>query len=129
MAPDDRKYMESHEWAKKDGDVVTVGITAFAVEHLSDLTFLDLPEVGSTIEKGERFGEIESVKAVSDLYAPVGGEVIETNEELADSLDRLMEDAFEGGWMMKLRVSSGDEYDGLMDAAAYEKHIAEEAAE
>ena len=129
MAPDDRKYMQSHEWARKDGDVVTVGITAFAVEHLSDLTFLDLPEVGTRIEKGERFGEIESVKAVSDLFAPIGGEVIETNEELVDSLEILTQDAFEGGWMMKLKVDSDDDYEGLLDAQAYEKHVAEEASE
>jgi len=127
MVPSDRKYAESHEWAKKDGEVVTVGITAFAVEHLSDLTFLSLPEVGEELEAGDRFGEIESVKAVSELFAPVGGKVIEVNEPLADDVDAVGSDPFGDGWMLKLQVDGSESLDGLMDAEAYERHIAEES--
>jgi len=127
MVPSDRKYAESHEWAKKDGEVVMVGITAFAVEHLSDLTFLSLPEVGEELEAGDRFGEIESVKAVSELFAPVGGKVIEVNEPLADDVDAVGSDPFGDGWMLKLQVDGSESLDGLMDAEAYERHIAEES--
>ena len=121
MRPNDRKYAQSHEWCKVEGGVATVGITDFAVSHLSDLVFLELPETGSTVTAGESFGEIESVKAVSDLYAPVSGEVVEVNSDLPDSLDTLNADAFEAGWMIKVQVSK--ESPGLMDAAAYEEHV------
>lgn len=121
MRPNDRKYMQSHEWCKVDGGVATVGITDFAVSHLSDLVFLDLPESGSTVTAGEGFGEIESVKAVSDLYSPVSGEVVEVNTELPDNLDTLNSDPFEAGWMIKVQVA--EESPDLMDAAAYEEHV------
>ena len=127
MTPSDRKYCESHEWCKLEGDIATVGISSFAVEHLSDLTFLDLPEVGSNLEKGDRFGEIESVKAVSELFCPVSGEVIEINEALPDALETLGQDPYEAGWMIKLRVSNASEADTLLDATAYEQHAQEEA--
>jgi glycine cleavage system H protein len=127
MVPADRRFLESHEWCKLDGDVATVGISAFAVEHLSDLTYLDLPETGAKLEKGERFGEIESVKAVSELFAPISGEVVDVNRTLADSLETLGQDPYERGWMLRVRVSSPAEYATLMDAAAYEKLIAEES--
>jgi len=121
MRPNDRKYAQSHEWSKLEGGVATVGITDFAVSHLSDLVFLDLPETGSTVTAGESFGEIESVKAVSDLYSPVSGDVVEVNSDLPDNLDTLNADAFEAGWMIKVK-SSGESPD-LMDAAAYEEHV------
>ncbi len=121
MRPNDRKYLQSHEWCKIEDGVATVGITDFAVSHLSDLVFLDLPETGSTVTAGESFGEIESVKAVSDLYSPVSGEVVDVNSELPDNLDTLNADAFEAGWMIKVR-SSGESPD-LMDATTYEEHI------
>ena len=121
MRPNDRKYAQSHEWCKIEGGVATVGITDFAVSHLSDLVFLDLPETGSTVTAGESFGEIESVKAVSDLYSPVSGDVVEVNSDLPDNLDTLNADAFEAGWMIKVK-SSGESPD-LMDAAAYEEHV------
>jgi glycine cleavage system H protein len=127
MRPNDRKYMQSHEWCKVEGGVATVGITDFAVSHLSDLVFLDLPEIGSTVTVGESFGEIESVKAVSDLYSPVSGEVVEVNSELPDNLDTLNADPFEAGWMIKVQVS-GESAD-LMDAAAYEEHVKTQAEE
>ena len=126
MAPSDRRYLESHEWAKKDGNVVSVGITAFAVEHLSDLTFLSLPAVGTNLQKGQRFGEIESVKAVSELFAPVSGKVTAVNQALADDVASLSGDPWNKGWMMKLEVAGDSEWKTLLDADAYEKKCAQE---
>ena len=120
MRPDDRQYLKSHEWCKVDGDTATIGITDFAVAHLSDLVFLDLPAVGSKVTAGEPFGEIESVKAVSDLYSGVSGEVVAANEALTESLEKLNEDPFEAAWMIKVKVSAKS--DDLLDAAAYEEH-------
>ncbi|MHC5062697.1 MAG: glycine cleavage system protein GcvH [Planctomycetota bacterium] len=125
MRPNDRKYLKSHEWSKTEGETATVGISDFAVSHLSDLVFLDLPAVGSTVTAGEPFGEIESVKAVSDIYSPVSGEVVEVNEDLPDNLDTLNSDAFEAGWMIKVKVSG--ESGELMEAAAYEELLKAEA--
>jgi len=125
MRPTDRKYLKSHEWSKADGDLATVGISDFAVSHLSDLVFLDLPGVGSHVTAGEPFGEIESVKAVSDIYSPVTGEVVEINEQLPDNLETLNEDAFESGWMIKVKTTS--ESSELMDASAYEELLETEA--
>ena len=121
MRPNDRKYAQSHEWCKVEGSVATVGITDFAVSHLSDLVFLDLPETGSAVTAAESFGEIESVKAVSDLYSPVSGEVVEVNSDLPDNLDTLNTNAFEAGWMIKVQVSG--ESPDLMDAETYEEHV------
>lgn len=121
MIPTNCRYLESHEWARQDGDLIVVGITDFAVKHLTDLVFIDLPEVGETIERGTRFGEIESVKAVSDLNSPVSGEIVEVNSELADNLDRVASDPFGAGWMIKVRPSASNTFDGLLDAAAYQK--------
>jgi len=125
--PTDRRYLESHEWAKKDGNVVSIGITAFAVEHLSDLTFLSLPAVGAKLAKGQRFGEIESVKAVSELFTPVGGEVVAINQALADKVESLGQDPWNAGWMLKLKVAGDAEYSALLDAPAYEKKCAAES--
>ena len=125
--PSDRRYAETHEWARLDGDVVTVGITAYAVEHLNDLTHLDLPEVGSSLDKDQNFGTIESVKAVSDLFSPVEGEGVEVNEDRGESVDRLSPDSAWDEWLMKVKVSSpADALDGLMDSAGYEKLMEEE---
>lgn len=121
MIPNDRRYLESHEWAKADGDVVSIGITDFAVQHLTDLVFIDLPSVGDTLTKGERFGEIESVKAVSDLNAPVSGEVVEVNDEIADALERVAEDPYGAGWFVKVKMTDASEMDSLLDDAAYKK--------
>ena len=126
MRPDDRKYRSTHEWVKVEGDTALVGITDYAVSHLSDLVFLDLPDIGTDLMANEPFGEIESVKAVSDLYSPLTGEVIEHNEELLGDLTILQKDPWEGGWMIKLRVQKPHELDDLLDAAAYEEVIAEE---
>ncbi len=124
MRPNDRKYQKSHEWCLIADGVATVGITDYAVAHLSDLVFLDLPEIGSKVTAGETFGEIESVKAVSDLYSPVSGDVLETNEAFIDNLDTLNSGAFDAGWMMKIRVA--EESTELLELAAYEKQLENE---
>lgn len=123
MIPTNCRYLESHEWARQDGDVIVVGITDFAVKHLTDLVYIDLPDVGETIEKGGRFGEIESVKAVSDLNSPIAGEIVEVNSELSDNLDRVAQDPFGAGWMIKVRPAEKDPLAGMLDAAAYQKVI------
>ena len=120
MRPDDLKFQKSHEWCKIDGDVATIGISDYAVSHLSDLVFLDLPSVGSTVTAGESFGEIESVKAVSSLYSPITGEVLESNEELGDNLEWLSEEPFGKAWMIKVKLTA--EGADLMDGAAYDAH-------
>ncbi len=124
MRPTDRSYLDSHEWAKIDGDVVTLGITDFALEQLGELVFLDLPDTGDEVEQGIGFGEVESVKAVSDLNSPVDGEIIEVNETLADDLETLQSDPFEGGWLIKVRVSGDDAIAHMKDAEAYEQVVA-----
>ena len=125
MRPDDRKYLKSHEWCKIQNGVATIGITDYAVSHLSDLVFLDLPAKGSNVTAGESFGEIESVKAVSDLYSPVSGEVLEVNKDLPENLEWLAQDPFAKAWMIKVRVTA--EAKDLMDAKAYEAHCAAES--
>ena len=124
MRPNDRKYTESHEWVKVEGDVATIGITDFAIEQLDELVYLDLPEPGDSVTKGEPFGEIESVKAQSDMYAMLTGEVIETNESLADNLDELMKDPYAAGWMIKVKIENPGELEqGLKDAEQYDKFV------
>ena len=125
MRPNDRKYTESHEWVKVDGDVATVGITDFAIEQLDELVYLDLPEAGDSVTRGEPFGEIESVMAQSDIYSMLTGEVIETNTALADNLDDLMKDPFGAGWMIKVKIENPGELESdLKDAQEYEKFLA-----
>lgn len=126
MRPNDRSYLQSHEWAQLHGDVATVGITDFAVEQLGELVYLDLPEVGRALRRGEAFGEVESVKAVSDINSPVAGEVVAVNSALADDLATLQHEPFAGGWLIKLKVAPGA-LQGLLDAAAYEQVVASEA--
>jgi glycine cleavage system H protein len=130
MRPDDRRYAESHEWARLDGDTVLVGITDFAIAELcngneGDLVYCDLPEVGRLVEAGETFGEIESVKAVADLNAPVGGEVVEVNPEIEDHLELLSQDPWGKGWLIRIRPTAKS-LDHLLDSAAYEKHISKD---
>jgi glycine cleavage system H protein len=127
MRPNDRSYLDSHEWAQLQGDVATIGITDFAVEQLGELVYLDLPEVGQNVSRGESFGEVESVKAVSDINSPVDGEVVEVNSELPDALDLLQTDALNRGWLIKVKVSGADALEGLKDAAAYEEVVASES--
>ena len=122
--PENARYAESHEWVIVDGDVATVGITDFAVEHLGDLVFVDLPDVGSDLEAGSSAAEVESVKAVGEVYAPVSGEVTEVNEGLADDQSPLAEDPFGTGWLFKVKLSGEADSDRLMDLAAYEAKLA-----
>ena len=123
-----RRYAKSHEWARLEDDgSVTIGISAYAVEALTDLVFMQLPDVGSTVTAGESFGEIESVKAVSDLYAPFAGQVIEANSDLADDLDTLSASPFEQGWLLKIKMADPKAADSFMDRAAYEAYCAAES--
>lgn len=118
--PENLRYRESHEWVRVDGDRATIGITDHAQHELGDVVYLDLPKVGRAIGAGEVFGSIESVKAVSDLYAPVSGEVVEVNEALADAPEGVNQSPHDAGWMIVLRMSNPAEVDALMDASAYE---------
>jgi glycine cleavage system H protein len=122
--PTDRKYLQSHEWFKLDGDVVTVGITQFAADELTDITFVDLPSVGSAITAGGEFGEVESVKATSELLSGVTGEVVEVNAALEAAPELVNDDPFGDGWMVKIKVSDAGELDNLLDAGAYESYCA-----
>jgi len=125
VIPAELKYAKTHEWAKIEGDTATVGITHFAQEQLGDMTYVELPEVGDTFEAGEEMGSVESVKAASEIYAPVSGEVVAVNEALEDSPETVNKDPYGAGWLVKFKVSGGA--DALLDAAAYEKIVAAEA--
>lgn len=114
------KYAKTHEWVALDGDTATVGITDFAVHQLTDLVYLALPGIGKKLAAGTSFGEVESVKAASDLYAPVTGEVVAVNSALPDNLDWLSSDAFGKGWIIKLKVAPDANLNHLMDAASYQ---------
>ena len=128
MRPDNRKYLDSHEWAKLDGDTILIGITDFAVEELSNgnegdlLVYCDLPEEGRALEAGETFGEIESVKAVADLNCPIAGEVVSVNSAIEDHLEILSRDPWDEGWLIRIKPTSKS-LDGLMSAAEYEEFI------
>ena len=115
--PSDLKYTKSHEWVRIDGDTATVGITDHAQSELGDIVFVDLPEVGRALQSGHPFGTVESVKTVSDLYSPVGGEVVETNGKLGAQSELVNTDPYGDGWMVRVRLSGGA--DGLMDAGEY----------
>jgi glycine cleavage system H protein len=121
--PEELQYTKSHEWVRTEGDTATIGITDYAQEELGDIVFVELPEEGATFDAGDSFGTVESVKAVSDLYAPVGGEVVEVNEALGDNPEKINEDPYGDGWIVKLRVS--DEGD-LLSASDYEQLLEEE---
>lgn len=123
--PQDYKFTQTHEWFKVDGNVVTVGISQFAADELTDITYVELPEVGSEVTAGEDFGEIESVKATSGLFCAVSGKVIEVNERLADEPELVNNDPFGDGWMFKAECRDLGPLEKLLDAAAYEKMIAE----
>ena len=126
MDPKTLRYAKSHEWAALQGDLCTVGITKFAVEQLTDVVYIELPEVGDHVFSGESFGEIESVKAVSDLYAPVNGEVVEINEKLLDDPTAVTADPLGKGWMIKIRVEPGTTLDHLLTLDQYDQQIASE---
>jgi len=125
--PEELKYTEEHEWVMVEEDLAVVGITDFAQDALGDVVFVELPEVGATLEAGKAFGVVESVKAVSDIYAPVSGVVEEVNEDLVDSPEILNTSPYEDGWMIKIKMDDTEELDGLMDADGYQAMIAEES--
>ncbi|MGD9857348.1 MAG: glycine cleavage system protein GcvH [Planctomycetaceae bacterium] len=125
MDPSELMYARTHEWVHRKGDVATIGISDFAVKELTDLVYIDLPAVGRTVAPGDTFGEVESVKAVSDLYSPVAGEIIEVNESLPDNLQLLSDEPFGRGWIVKVRLAAGTSLDHLMDHASYQKFCEE----
>lgn len=121
--PQDLKYSEDHEWIKVDGNTVTIGITDFAQSELGDIVFVELPEEGDDISTGDSFGSVESVKTVSELYAPVSGSIVAVNEELEDSPELVNESPYESAWMLKVELSDESELDNLLDAAGYQAVI------
>jgi glycine cleavage system H protein len=124
--PTDRKYTKEHEWIQANGNSATIGITDHAQESLGDIVFVELPKAGAELAAGKTFGTVESVKAVSDLYAPASGTVTETNADLATSPEKVNKDAH-GSWMLKITLKNAGELDGLLSAADYEKFVAEES--
>lgn len=121
--PSDRRYLKSHEWHKLDGDTVTIGITKFAADELTDITFVSLPAVGKAVTAGKAFGEIESVKATSDLMCGVSGTVTTVNTKLGESPELVNNDSFEGGWMVKVKVTDPGQLSSLMSAEQYEAQL------
>ncbi len=130
MKPEELRYAETHEWvhvSEEEGNqIATIGITAFAVEQLTDLVYLELTDVGTSVSPGDEFGEVESVKAVSSLYSPVAGEIVEVNTGLADQLEILNDAPYEGGWMIKVKINGDQPLDGLMDHETYLKQCSGE---
>lgn len=127
MYPEDFKYTREHEWVKVEGDVGIVGITFYAQQALGDIVYVDLPKVGTRVEQGKPLGSVESVKAVSDIYAPVSGEVIEVNEALVEKPELLNRDPHGAAWLAKIRLNSPEELNSLLDAAQYQALVAEES--
>jgi len=121
--PENLKYTKDHEWAKIEGDVAIIGITDYAQGELGDVVFVELPEVGTTLNAGDTFGTIEAVKAVADLYAPLSGEVVEINPELESTPEKVNQDPYGEGWMIKVKLSNPSEADDLMDAEKYKELI------
>jgi len=121
--PKELKYTEEHEWVLIEENIATIGITDFAQEQLGDIVFVELPEVGDTLAAGDNLGVVESVKAVSDVYVPVSGEVVEVNEELPDEPEMLNNSPYEGGWLIKVKLSDVASVEELMDAAAYHDFV------
>jgi glycine cleavage system H protein len=124
--PHDLKYHSEHDWARIDGSEATLGITWFAQDSLGELVHVEAPEVGSSVAKDESYGEVESVKAVSDLISPLSGEVLEVNEKVVDAPETVNDDPYGEGWLIRIRMSDPSEVDVLMDADAYRAHVAEQ---
>lgn len=121
--PDDLKYHPEHDWARVDGDIATLGVTWYAQDSLGEIVFFDPPQVGATISKDEPYAEVESVKAVSDVIAPVSGEVVEVNADLAANSEKINDDPYGDGWLVRVKLSNPSELDDLLDAAAYESTL------
>jgi glycine cleavage system H protein len=124
--PDDLRYTKEHEWARVDGKIATIGITKFAVESLGDITQVDLPKEGEQIRKDAVFGTVESVKAVSDLFAPVSGKVVKVNDPLSDSPEYINEDCYDEGWMVQVEVADPKELESLMSSSEYQSYLKEQ---
>jgi glycine cleavage system H protein len=127
MDPKSLRFTSTHEWVFLEGDMATVGISKFAVDQLTDLTNIDLPPVGMRLAAGKSFGAVDSVKAVSDLYMPIGGEIVEVNDAVVDNVQLLADDPFGKGWLIKLRADDPSALSQLLDFDAYEKQVAEES--
>lgn len=125
--PENLRYTKEHEWVLLEGGVATIGITNHAQSELGDIVYVDLPKIGTTFEAGKSFGSVESVKAVSDIYAPIGGEVVEVNELLVSSPEKLNEDPHGAAWLIKVKVSDPAEINGLLTAAQYQEYVGAEA--
>jgi glycine cleavage system H protein len=125
MVPTDLRYTKDHEWVRVEGDEATIGITDYAAGQLGDIVFVELPDVGRNVDQFAAFGVVESVKAVSDLFAPVSGEVVETNGQLAGRPELVNEDPFGGGWMLRVKVSDATQLGELLEPAAYDRLVAE----
>jgi glycine cleavage system H protein len=124
--PEELKYTDEHEWARAEDDLVVIGITDYAQDALGEIVYIELPSEGDEITKGDSFGGVESTKSVSDLYAPVSGEVVEVNETLLDSPETINEDPYGDGWLIKVRIHDSDEFDDLMDSEQYSEFIEKE---
>lgn len=127
--PDDLKYTNDHEWVKEEGDTLVIGITDFAQDSLGEIVYIELPSEGDEITKGDPFGAVESTKAVSDLNAPVSGDIVEVNELLLDSPETINEDPYSEGWMVRVRPYDPDELSALMDTASYTEYVEKELEE
>lgn len=123
MYPDDLRYTEDHEWVRDDGGLFTVGITEYAAEQLGDVTYVELPDVGTEFAQGDEAGTVESVKAASDVYSPIAGEIAEINEELDEKPELVNESPYGDGWFFKLKIDDADELNSLMDAKSYAKYV------
>ena len=126
-APDDLLYSKEHEWIQRESDVATIGITEHAQKELGDVVFAELPEVGATFDTNEAFGSVESVKAVSEVYMPVSGEVVETNESLLDAPEKINDDPYGEGWIIRIRLGDPTELEALMSTQEYSKYVEEES--
>ncbi|NEO98802.1 MAG: glycine cleavage system protein GcvH [Symploca sp. SIO2E9] len=121
--PEDLKYLDSHEYVRLDGEIATIGISAYALDQLGDIVFLELPEIGDSLQKGENFGSIESVKAVENLYPPVSGTVVECNQAMVDSPELIAEDPYGEGWLIKVRVDNLNELDDALSVEEYRVQV------
>ena len=121
--PEDLKYLETHEYVRLNGEIATLGISAYAIDQLGDIVFLEMPEIGDALTKGETFGSVESVKAVEDLYAPISGTVVERNEPLIDSPELIGDDPYGEGWLVKLRINDADELADALSANEYREQV------
>lgn len=121
--PENLKYLDTHEYARTDEDIVTIGITAFAVDQMGDIVFLELPEVDSTVEKGETFGTVESVKAVEDLHSPVSGTVLERNDAMIESPEQIADDPYGDGWLIRVRLDDPEDLDEALSVEEYREQV------